>query len=256
MVAHRFFARSHAGRRKRILLASALLACAAVPPASQAQTATGQTTRLISFSGAFGDHVARVLYRSGRYGQAVTLVTNLLDAGLSRQSGERSLTVRRANAVSAMLKRAGNIAAAPLTYAVQVKAIRYWMRGDEPAIAFVSRGARVMGWATTGLAEVQPLPLAAALPGGAGIPVVRTASPVLVVASHEPKPAPHVAPATEPPPPAAEPPKPKSGLVARPAALGAGPGVKKVRRAPQGASVDEPKAHAAHDDWTSRVFAH
>lgn len=240
------------GYRLRVIFAVAGVAMAA---GALTHGARAQSHRIGNFSGAFGDYYVGVLYRAGKYAEATSLAKGLLDYGGARKTAGCVSLVRQAVLVARLRVRNGTPGPAG-ALAVQVRAMRRWVHGDSALVAFVPKAARVMGWTSADLAEVQPVSIVASGPGGAELAVVHAVIPVTVILSSEVRPAAPIAVPVAVAAVVTPVETVKSGGLARPAALGAGGSFKKVRGPSLAPAPVAAKGNSAGklDEWMERAF--
>jgi len=244
------------GHRQRsiVTVAGVVIVLAALTSGARAQS-----YKIGNYSGGFGDYYVGVLYRAGKYAEATALARGLLDDNAAAKTTACAALVRQADVVTRLAERRGLVATpealsvqARVALAVQVHAMRRWVRGEQPVIAMMPMSARVMGWTSTQLDEAVPVSIVAAGPGDAGIAVVETAMPLNVISSidyrsSEPSVLPAVVGVVTP----AE--KGNAGGFGRPSALGAGGAAKKSRE-PVAKAPASGSASGNLDDWRERAF--
>ena len=201
------------------------------------------------FCGGFGDYYVSVLYRAGKYAQAATLATSLVDYGVSRKGVRVLAGVRDAGRIAMILERIGRPEAAPLL-ATQVRALRRWARGEVEAVASSARPPRVMGWTSVELPASAPLVVSSAapvsVPSDPGVPMVYAVAVRDVLDSVDGKP---VTEAARPPEAAIAPPV----VVAKPARPRIA--VKKPKSLPASASTGVAKAPSGQiEGWVENAF--
>lgn len=215
------------------------------------QSARVQSHQIGNYSGAFSDYYAGVLYRAGKYAQAAALAQGLLDYGGAGKPAASADLVRQASLVKRLGVHQGKHGS-PVVLAIQVQAMRRWVRGEAQFVAFVPKAARVMGWTSEDLIEVTPQSIVASGPGGSELAVVPTLMPATVISSSEVRTA---AAAAEPVAAVAvvmPSEKLKPGALTRPAALGAGGALKRVRE--HAAASGKGSGSGRLDEWMERAF--
>lgn len=235
-------------------IAGVVIVLAALTPGARAQS-----QKIGNYSGAFGDYYVGVLYRAGKYAQATALARGLLDDNAAAKTMACAAFVRQADFVTRIAERRGLVATpkavgsqARVALAVQVKAMRRWVRGEQPVVGFLPMAARVMGWTSTQLDEAVPVSIVASGPGDARIAVLESVMPPDVISSSdyrpvEPSVAPVAAAVVTPPE------KVKAAVFGRPLALGAGADVKKARGSAAKGSAPV-TGGGKLDDWMERAF--